>query len=244
LWLDLLIVIGTCIAGILFGLFVYWIIIKIPKRQKASQSSPTEGEGLTSSTITEEIKDPLLIQPLNEGDYSQDIQRKTEDDDWLNDEVPEASESTIRKEDDDWLNAGVSPVPVNISKEEDDAWLKAEETSSMENSENPSSNGEGNDAPEIQIKQDGSVLNITVTTSNKQDLRPEQTVINLRLNVSPQNSAGKGEEPYDIEVTTDDSSPSDHSLEDIITLKPVEEPGNQSHLLMDEISVRSVENPG
>ena len=54
----------------------------------------------------------------------------------------------------------------------------------------------------------------------------------------------KGEGPYDTEITTDDSSPSYQSLQDIITVKPTEEPVTESHPLMDEITVRPVESPG
>jgi hypothetical protein len=126
---------------------------------------------------------------------------------------------------------GVPDASASTTKKEDDEWLN----SPLE--EVPTTNH-----PEIQIKQDGSMLNITVIASNKQDIKSEQTIIKLKINLPPQVLARKGEGLYDIEITTDDSSSSYQSLQDIITAKPVEEPFNPSHSLMDEIYIRPVEN--
>ena len=228
MWLNLLISLGACVALLVFGLFVYWIIINIKKTLRTNQSNSMKRQRQTPLTITEDINDLSLEQPLYEADYAPDIQRETdtkaEDDDWLNNGVPAASASTIKKEDDDWLNA------------ENNQLLETVDDSSL--------NRATTNRPEIQIMQDGSILNITVTTSKKQDIKSEQTVINLKINLPLQDLARKGEGLYDIEITTGDSSPSYHyqSLQDSITVKPVEEPINQSHPLMDEISIRPVEN--
>jgi hypothetical protein len=62
-------------------------------------------------------------------------------------------------------------------------------------------------------------------------------VINLRINVSPQNSVREVEGLYDVEIT-----PSYQGLQDNMTIKPVENPVNLSHALMDEISIRPMES--
>jgi hypothetical protein len=245
LWINLLIILGTYVAVVVLGFFVYWIIINIKKTLRANQSNSLKGERQTPLTITKDIDDPSLEQPLNEAEYAPDIQRETDtktEDDWLNNGIPEASASAIKKEDDDWLNARVEEVPTNVYKQQDDDWLNAENNQPLETVDESSLNRATNNLPEIQIKQDGSILNITVSASKKQDVKSEQTVINLKINLPPQDLARKGEGPYDIEITTEDSSPSYQSLQDIITVKPGEEPVNQSHPLMDEISIRPVEN--
>jgi len=246
MWLKLLIILGTCAAGVVLGFFIHWIVIKIKKTLWANQSNSLKEERQTPLTITEDIDDPSLEQPLNEGDYTPDIQRETdtetEDDDWLNNVVSEASAIVIKKED-DWLNAGVEEVPTNVYKQQDDDWLNAENNQPMETEDESSLNHASTNRPAIQIKQDGSILNITVTASKKQDMKSEKAMINLKINLPPQDLARKGEGPYDIEIITDESSPPYQSLQDTITVKPVEEPVNQSHSLMDEITVRPVESP-
>ena len=245
LWINLLVILGTYVAVVVLGFFVYWIIINIKKTLRANQSNSIKGERQTPLTITKDTDAPSLEQPLNEADYAPDIQRENDtktDDDWLNNGIPEASASTIKKEDDDWLNARVGEVPTNVYKQQDDEWLNAENNQPLETVDESSLNRATNNLPEIQIKQDGSILNITVSASKKQDVKSEQTVINLKINLPPQDLARKGEGPYDIEITTEDSSPSYPSLQDIITVKPGEEPVNQSHPLKDEISTRPAEN--
>jgi hypothetical protein len=161
----------------------------------------------------------------------------------LNNGVPEPSANTIKKRDNEWLNAGVKEVPVSVYKQQDDDWLNAENDQPLEAVDESPLNRATIDRPEIKIKQDGTILNITVIASKKQDLKSEQTVINLKINLPPQVVAKKGEGPYDIDITADESSLSDESLEDIITTKPVDEALIQSYALMDEITVRPAENP-
>ena len=142
MWLNLLISLGACVALFVFGLFVYWIIINIKKTLRTNQSNSMKRERQTPLTITEDINDLSLEQPLYEADYAPDIQRETdtkaEDDDWLNNGVPAASASTIKKEDDDWLNA------------ENNQLLETVDDSSL--------NRATTNRPEIQIMQDGSIL--------------------------------------------------------------------------------------
>ena len=111
----------------------------------------------------------------------------------------------------------------------------------MEPVDEPSLDSAIAESPEIQIKQDGSLLNITVITSGKRDTRPEQTVINLRINVPPEDVDGNGEDPFNVEVMPEGSSLSDQSLDDMISVKPAGEPDDQSYSLMDEISVKHVD---
>ena len=159
----------------------------------------------------------------------------------LNNRVPDAS-ARAGNHGDDWLNAGVEEVPADLYKQQDDEWLNAGTGQPLGNVDESWLNPAISERPEIQIKQDGSILNVTVTAARKPDIETGQAVINLKINLPPQYSARKGEGPYDIEITTDDGFPEDESLQDFITVKPGEEMFDQSHLLMDEISIRPAEN--
>jgi hypothetical protein len=241
MWFNLLIILGTCLAGVGFGLAVYWLIIKVQKTRRVVQAELSAPEKISPATITEDIDNPPLVPPLKPADKAPDLKReiadREEDDNWLNNGIPEAAPDTIKKEDDDWLNAGVEEVSTNVLKKQDDDWLNAENEQSLEPVDESSLDSAA-DSPEIQIQQDGSLLNITVITSRKQNVRPEQTVINLKINVPPEDVDGNGEEPYAVEVMPDSSSLSDQSLDDMISVKPTEEPDDQSYSLMDEISVK------
>ena len=143
MWLYLLISFGACEALFVLGLFVYWIIINIRKKQRANQSNQNKAEIQTPSTIAETIAGLSLEQPLNEAEYAPDIQRETdtetEDDDWLNNGVPEASADTIKQENDDWLNITVPEVSTNDYKQQDDDWLSAEINQPAETEDSPPS---------------------------------------------------------------------------------------------------------
>jgi hypothetical protein len=160
----------------------------------------------------------------------------------LSNGVPEPSASTTKKENGEWFNAGVEEVPASVYKQQNDDWLNADGDLPLEPVEESSLSRATSDCPEIQIKQDGSILNITVIASNNQHIKSEHTIVSLKINLPPQYLARKGEGPYDIEITEDDSFSSDQSLQDIITAKPVDEPIIQSHALMDEITVRPIES--
>jgi hypothetical protein len=240
--LNLWIILGTCVAGIVSGYGIYWIIIKIKNIRLANRSKSLKRERQTPLTFTEDIDDSSLEKPLNQAKLTPEIRRKTdtegEEGEWLNKGVPEVSARTIHKDDDEWLNAGIAEVPTQDYKKQDDDWLNAENKQLLETVDESSLTRATTNPPEIQIKQDGSILNITVTKSSKQCAKPEQTVINLKINVSPQDSARKEEELYDVEIT-----PSYQGLEDILSIKPMEESVNLSNALMDEISIRPLGNP-
>ena len=174
--LYLLISFGACEALFVLGLFVYWIIINIRKKQRANQSNQNKAEIQTPSTIAETIADLSLEQPLNEADHApvspKETDNKTEDDDWLNAGVTEVSADTIKQENDDWLNTTVPEVSTNDYKQQDDDWINAEINQPAE---------------------------------------------------------------------TEDSPPSYQSLQDIITVKPVEETVAESHALIDDITVKPVQ---
>jgi hypothetical protein len=248
MWLDLSIIVGTCAAGIVFGLVVYWIITKVQKQPQANQSGSITNEVTSPPTDIKDIAGPSTGYSVYKAKKAPDFQAKsdteTADDDWLNKGVLEASSVTLQKEDDDWLNSGVEEVPTNVLKQQDEAWLNAENERSPEALDESSVDPSITDSPEIQFKQDGDMLNITVTTSKKPASRPEQTVINLRINVPPQDSATKSEQPCEVQVITDDSLQSSQSLEDAVTIKSLEEPDDQSYSLMDEISVRRLDGSG
>jgi hypothetical protein len=245
MWFNLLIILGTCLAGVGFGLAVYWLIIKVQKTRRVDRAELSAPEKISPAAITEDIDNPPLVPPLKEADKAPDLKRETparaEDDNWLNNGIPEAAPDTIKKEDDDWLNAGLEEVSTNVLKKQDDDWLNAENEQSLEPVDESSLDTPVADSPEIQIKQDGSLLNITVITSRQPNVRSEQTVINLKINVPPEDADGNGEEPFAVEVMPDGSSLSDQSLEDMISVKPTEEPDDQSYSLMDEISVKRVD---
>jgi hypothetical protein len=116
---------------------------------------------------------------------------------------------------DDWLNAGM------------DEFSPVSETTGH---------------PEIQLQQDGSILNVTITTLPKQDISAEPAVINLRIILPPQYSARKGEGPFDIEIRADDLPSTYQDWQDFITEKTLEEPVSQVSSLMDEIVIRPVES--
>jgi hypothetical protein len=245
MWFNLLIILGTCLAGVGFGLAVYWLIIKVQKTRRVDHAELSAPGKISPDTITEDIDNPPLVPPLKEADQAPDLKKETaaraEDDNWLNNGIPEVPPDSIKKEDDDWLNAGVEEVSTNVLKKQDDDWLNADNEQSLEPVDEPSLDSDVADSPEIQIQQDGSLLNITVITSRKQNARPEQTVINLKINVPPEDVDGNGEEPYAVEVMPDGSSLSDQSLDDMISVKPTEEADDQSYSLMDEISVKRVD---
>jgi membrane protease YdiL (CAAX protease family) len=323
MWLNSLAILGACAAGVIFGIFVFWIITKIRKTRRANQSDSTNEEKQTPSTITQDSEEPSLEQPLNQADYEPDIQRqtdsKTDDDDWLSKGIPEASASTVKKEDDDWLNADVEEVPTNVYKQQDDDWLNAENDQPLDTpvhstqirttpsrpeiqvkqdgsvinitvttapkrgakpekkDDNDWLNAEVEEVPadiykqqdddwlnaeidqfletpdgsalnlspinqrEIQLEQDGSILNITVTASKKQDSKSEQTVISLKINLPPQDLPNKWEQTEDARIIGDYLSPTYASLLDVLADKYVEGPVSQTHPLMDEVSVIPVE---
>jgi hypothetical protein len=261
MWLNLSIILGTCLAGVAFGFFVYWIIIKVQETLRTNRSRPTAEERPPQSIIKENTDDYSSEQPLNEVDYAQDITRKAEDDDWLNSEEPDTSASSLRKDDADWLNSGAAEAPSDISKQDDDAWLMGEGNQSLEAPDESLFNPTPTNSRDIQIKRDGSIININVTASRKRDITPQRTVINLKIHLSPQGSTRKGEWPYDMELPASELSPSMLILQDIVTIKSLEEPVSHSllmdevsikpmesqvvenHALMDEVTVRSVESP-
>ena len=187
MWLSVLIILGVCLAGAVSGFFIYWIITNI-KTLRANQTRPIKEESQAPLTPAEDTEDLSLEQLLAEADYVPDIPGGTD----------------FETEDDDWLNNGI---------------------------------------PEIQFEQDGSILNINVIASHKQDITSEETVINLKINLPPQYLARKGEGPYDIEITPYDSSPFYQSVQDINTVKPDEESVGQVRSLLDEIAIRPVESP-
>jgi hypothetical protein len=228
--LNLLIILGSCVAGVVFGLLVYWIILRTVKTRRSNQSNFIEVEKQTPLTHTEDIDQPSLIK--------REAGTQEEDENWLNEGVSEVSASTLHKEDDDWLNAGMEEVPAKDFKQQDEDWLNGEDDRSLEPVKESSSNRATVNPPEIQIQQDGSILNITVTKASKQDKKPEQTVINLKINVSPPDSDRKEKELYEVELTS-----SYQGLEDAATIKTLEESVTTGNALMDEISVRPVDNP-
>jgi|WetSurMetagenome_2_1015567.scaffolds.fasta_scaffold42740_2 hypothetical protein len=241
MWFNLLIILGTCLAGVGFGLAVYWLIIKVQKTRRVAHAELSAPKKISPAAITEDIANPPLV-PADKGpELKRETAARAEDDNWLNNGIPEAAPDTIKKEDDDWLNAGVEEVSTNVLKKQDDDWLNAENEQLLEPVDESSLDTPVADSPEIQIKQDGSLLNITVITSRQPNVRPEQTVINLKINVPPEDLDGNGEEPFAVEVMPDGSSLSDQSLEDMISVKSTEDPDDQSYSLMDEISVKRVD---
>jgi hypothetical protein len=233
--LNLLIILGTCLAVVVLGLFGYWIIIKFKKTLRTKRSNSQKRERQISLSPSEDIDYPSLDQTLNKTDNTPDIPGETgkEDNDWLNNGVPEASASTIKKEDDDWLTAGAEEVPADSNKAQDDKWLNEANNQSWEIGDETSLDLATSNRPEIHIKQAGSILNITITDSKK----PEQTLINLKINVPHPYFARKAEGPFDIEITADEPSPSYQDWPDSLTVEPIEGPVNPSQPPIDEISV-------
>jgi hypothetical protein len=326
MWFDALIILGTCAAAVVFGFFVYWIIIKIQKTLRARQSNSMQGERQTPLTDSRDIEKQSLEHAIKKTDYRPDIQKEidteTADHYRLNNGVPGASGSFTKKEDDDWLNADVEEVPTNVYKQQDDDWMNAGNDQSLETEDESSLNPPTTRIPEIQIEQDGSIINIIVTTtlnqdtkpdkkeenrrlnaeteeiptniikqrdedwlsaendqpletevgsslnhspinqrelqvkqdgfllniavsaSKSQDIKSEQTVTNLKISPPSKDLPREVELPKDVEIIADDSSLSPESLQDIVQVKPEEETVDQSKKLMDEITVRSVESQG
>ena len=270
--LNLLIIIGACVGGVVFGEFGYLIVVKIRKNLRAKRSDYIEAERRTPATIAEDVGDSTAEQAPDETPGVPDSHGEThsgtanddwlnsgvpeapasaikkEDDDWLNSGVPEASANAIKKEDGDWLNNGVEEVAASVYRQQDDAWLNAEDPRSIESPDGASSDRPTANNRDIQIRQDGPVLSITVAAPREKDDKSEQTVINLKLKLSPQDVAKKGEGPYDVEITTEDSYPSDerlltesHPLADEIRVSPSEAQYAEGDSLMDEITVRPAE---
>jgi hypothetical protein len=323
MWLNILIILGTCAAAVGFGFFIYWIIVKIQKTVRARQSNSARGE---SQTPLSEFRDNELAspeKPLTKSNNAPDIKKgsdtEAENDNWPN-VAPEVSSTTVKKEDDDWLNAGVEEVPTNVYKQRDDDWLNAEDNRSQEDLDKAPSNLPTARHPEIQIQQDGSVINIIVTTSLNKDIEPEneqnnnwlntdgreipnsvyrqkdddwlnaendqlletddgsslnhppfnqreiqvkqdgfqlditvsaskkqdiksgQTVTNLKIGPPPKDSLRERYQPKEEEITTDETSQLYHGIQDSIPIEPEEETTDQSYQLMDEITVRTVES--
>jgi uncharacterized protein len=265
MWLNLLLILGTVLAGVAFGFFVYWIIIKIQDANRTNRTSSAARNKPASSSIAKEIDNPPPERDVNESEEASYFNSETsagQDDDWLNTRVAETSTSDIKKADDDWLNAevteatvpsvkkeddgnwlnsGVEEVPANVLKQRDDAWLNAGTDQSPEPIEDLEFTPAPTSSRDFQINRNGSLININVTATQKKHLKKEKTVVCLRINVSRPGSARKGGWPYELEVTGGGLSPSLQSLQDFVTVKPLEEPVSQSYRLMDEISIRPVE---
>ena len=240
--LNVLIILGACVAGFFLGESAYRIVIKVRKTLKANRRSSAKAEMPTLMTVAEDLGALLSESVSDETDRPPDIRRKadvqTGDDDLLNSGVSEASASAIKKADEDWLNAQVEEVSADVYRQRDEAWLNAQDGQLLGTPDESSSKHLAFKQPTVQFKQDGSTLNITVAASKKQDEDPEQSVINLKIKLSPQDLAKKGEGPYDIEITTEDSSTNDDGLGDFLIGQ-----SDPDHSLMDEIFVRPVETP-
>jgi hypothetical protein len=102
------------------------------------------------------------------------------------DHAPE-SQTDAKTEDDDWLNNGVPKASVSTRKKEDDDWLNAETNPPSETVDESSLNS---------------------TTPNRSEIQAKQEDSNLRLNAPLQ---GKGEEPDNVEINREDSSPFNQS---------------------------------
>jgi uncharacterized protein len=323
MWLNSLVILGACAAGVLFGVFVFWFVIKIQKKKRANQSDSTSDKRQTSLTTPQGVDEPSSEQSFNQADPTPDIQKesdiKIDDDGWLNNGVSEASANIIKREDDDWLNAEVEELSTNVYKKQDDDWLNAESIESLETPDRSTLNRTTINRPEIQVKQDGSIINITITTSPKLDAHPErkedndwlnadveelaedvykqrdddwlnaeddqlleirdgssanlstinqreirleqdgsilnitvtaskkqdseseQTVISLKINGPAQDLPRKVERPGKVDRTADYLSPTYPSLQDIMAVQYLEKPVSRSHPLMDEISIVPVE---
>ena len=85
-----------------------------------------------------------------------------------------------------------------------------------------------------------NVKNKTPQASQSSSVKGER--YNLKIDAPTQDLVRKEEGPYDIEIPKDDSSPSYHSLLDIMPVESVEEPVNQNPQLIDEISIRPEES--
>jgi hypothetical protein len=177
MWFDALVILGTCAAAIIFGFFVYWIIIKIQKLL-ARQSNSMQAESQTPITFARDNQEPASESPSkktnNTPDFQMKIDTENQDDVCLNRGASGALASTAKNEDDDWMNANVEEVPTNVYKQQDDDWLNAENDQFLETSDESSSNLLAARRPEIEIIQDGSAINIFVTTSLEQDAKPEK----------------------------------------------------------------------
>jgi hypothetical protein len=234
MWLYLLISFGACEALFVLGLFVYWIIINIRKKQRANQSNQNKAEIQTPSTIAETIADLSLEQPLNEADHApvspKETDNKTEDDDWLNAGVTEVSADTIKQENDDWLNTTVPEVSTNDYKQQDDDWINAEINQPAETEDSP---------PSYQSLQD------IITVKPVKEAVAESHPLIDDITVKPvQEDVNKSPALID-DITVkpvQEAVNKSHALMDDITVKPVQEAVNKSHPLTDEISLRPVEN--
>jgi len=234
MWLYLLISFGACEALFVLGLFVYWVIINIRKKQRANQSNQNKAEIQTPSTIAETIAGLSLERPLNEAGHapvsSKEKDNKAENDDWLNAGVTEVSADTIKQENDDWLNTTVPEVSTNDYKQQDDDWLNAEISQPAEAEDSP---------PSYQSLQD------IITVKPVEETVAESHALIDDITVKPvQEDVNKSQALID-DITVKPVKEvviKSHALMDDITVKPVEEVVNKSHPLTDEISLRPVEN--
>jgi hypothetical protein len=234
MWLYLLVSFGACEALLVLGLFVYWIIINIRKKQRITQSNQKKVEIITPLTIKGKIDGLSLEQPINDGDHApvslQKTDNKTEDDDWLNTGVTEVSSDIIKQENDDWLNTTVPEVPTNDYKRQDDDWLKAEINQSAETEDPP---------PPYQSLQD------IITVKLVEEAVTESHALIDDITVKPvQEPVSKSHALID-DITVkplEEAVNKSHALMDDITVKPLAEAVNKSHPLTDEISPRPVQN--
>ena len=230
MWLYLLISLGAFEALFVLGLFVYWIIGNFRKTSRTNHSKSNKAEGQNPSTID----GTALEQPLNEADHAPDlpneIDNKTEDDDWLNAGVTEVSANTIKQENDDRLNASLLDVPTDVYKQQDDAWLNAEINQSAETGDSP---------PSYQSLQDN------ITVKPVEEAVAESHGLIDDITVKPAKEAVTESHGLIDDITVKPAKEAvteSHGLIDDITVKPVEEAGNYGHSLTDEIFLRPVEN--
>jgi hypothetical protein len=283
MWLSLLIILGTCLGGIAFGFFVYWVITQIQKTLRAKRPN-TIGKARPASSTNSGDKGHLSTElPLKKVDVVSDVRNETEneieDDDWQNSGISGISEKDLKKEDDDWLFNktsdadgkalkkedearlfnGISDISEEGIKKEDAAWLNAgiedistniselgdwSETGKQESEESPDAAWLSHDIanpPEIKIQKDGSVINITITTSSKQGIEPEHTLVDLSMQIFPQNPYKQEMDPFKVEVITPELM-SAADLQETDKSQSSDSPDSLS-TLMDEITVRPVDSP-
>jgi hypothetical protein len=224
MWPGLLIVLGSCIAGVILGFFLYQLIARFLQRpgtgaSEAEAQTPTSlaRDATTSNAPTEDATQTIHA--------TTEVQAETpasEPDRAIRDMLHTAPEAM---KDDKWLNTGVEEVSSDIIKQQDDDWLNAEEP------EPPPP------APGRSIRFLPPLVTPDVSVP---PARPEPAAMNLRIEVSP---PGPGRAVDDTAVPTavptaeryaddggvdDDSLTFEGTLDDIVGVRSTHEPAGQA----------------
>jgi hypothetical protein len=220
MWPGLLIVLGSCIAGVILGFFLYQFIARFLRRPGTNDS---EAGAQTPTSLADDLSTPSAPA----GDAPRAVQATTEVQAETRAGGPDRAAGDLLQtapedmKDDGWLNAGIKEVSSDVLKRQDDDWLNAEVP------EPPPAPGRSTRFLPPLVTPDVSVPPV----------RPEPAAMNLKIEMSP---PGPGEAVYETGVASAASQMADDggadnefpafegTLDDVVDVRRTLEPAGHA----------------